>query len=254
MKRRIIAASVAILVAVVSGVLLLSYVNSADQRAMAGMRTEPVLVVTAAVPQGTPADQLGRLVALKELPTKTVVPGALTTTSALKGKVTTIALQPGEQLLASRFADPTTLQDSLAVQVPKGFSEVSVQLDPQRAVGNNLSPGDQVAVFISLGSGTSAKTHLVLNKVLITRIQGVTAEQSTQSSANQQSADQSGEPSGTSAQPAPQGTLMITMALSANDAEQVVYAAQFGQIWLSLENKDSTSTGTRIVTEKNDQQ
>jgi pilus assembly protein CpaB len=154
-KRRIIAAAVAILVAVVSGILLISYVTSADQRAMAGMRTEQVLVATAPVPQGTRADELGELVALRSLPAKAVVPGALTSVTALRNKITTTELQPGEQLLASRFADPSALQDSLAVQVPKGFSEVSIQLDPQRAVGNNLSPGDRVGVYISLGTAST---------------------------------------------------------------------------------------------------
>lgn len=254
MKRRIIAASVAILVAVISAVLLLSYVTSADQRAMAGMRTEKVLVVTAAVPQGTAADQLGKAVALEELPSKAVVPGALTTTAALKGKITTTALQPGEQLLASRFTNPTTLKDSLAVQVPKGFSEVSVLLDPDRAVGNNLSPGDKVGIFISLGDGVDkGKTHLVLHEVLVTRVQGVTAEQAAQDSQTQQSDQQSGQTTSAN-QPAPQGSLMITMAVSTENAEQVVFAAEYGHIWLSLENKDSAASGSRLVTEKNDQQ
>lgn len=252
MKRRIIAASVAILVAVISGVLLLSYVTSADQRAMAGMRTEKVLVVTTAVAQGTAADQVDKLVALEELPAKTVVPGALTTTSGLKGKVTTTALQPGEQLLASRFADPSTLQDSGVVRVPKGLSEVSVLLDPDRAVGNNLTAGDHVGIFISLGDGVDkGKTHLVLTKVLVTRVQGVTADEAAQ--AAKQSNQQSDQSSGGS-QPVPQGSLMITMAVSPGDAEQVVFAAEYGHIWLSLENKNSTVSGTRIVTEKNDQQ
>jgi pilus assembly protein CpaB len=47
---------------------------------------------------------------------------------------------------------------------------------------------------------------------------------------------------------------MITMAVSANDAEQVVFAGEYGHIWLSLENKASTDDGTRIVTEKIEQQ
>lgn len=254
MKRRIIAASVAILVALISGVLLLSYVSSADQRAMAGMRTEKVLVVAKRVPQGTPSDELGNSVVLRELPAKAVVPGALTTTTALKGKITTTALQPGEQLLASRFAAPTTLQNSHAIRVPRGFSEVSVLLDPSRAVGNNLSPGDKVGVFISLGDSVdNGRTHLVLHQVLVTRVQGVTAEQAAQESKDQQSGTQS-DTSTSANQPAPQDSLMITMALSAENAEQIVFAAEYGHIWLSLENKDSTASGTRIVTEKNDQQ
>jgi pilus assembly protein CpaB len=253
-KRRIIAASVAILVAVVSGILLISYVTSAEQRAMAGMRTEQVLVATAPVPQGTQADQLGELVGLKSLPAKAIVPGALTSVSTLKNKVTTSALQPGEQLLATRFADPSALQDSVAVQVPKGFSEVSVQLDPQRSVGNNLSPGDRVGVFISLGDNMDkARTHLVLHQVLVTRIQGVTADQAAEASKSGQTDEQQDDQS-SGAEPAPQGSLMITMAVSANDAEQVIFAGEYGHIWLSLENKDSTDNGTRIVTEKTEQQ
>lgn len=247
MKRRIIAASVAILVALISGVLLLSYVTSADQRAMAGMRTEKVLVVTAPVPKGTAGDQLGESVRLRELPAKAIVPGALTSTSGLKGKLSTSELQVGEQLLASRFAAPVAAKAEIT-SVPKGFSEVSVLLDPERAVGSNLSPGDRVGVFVSLDGPDKGTTHLTLNQVLVTRVQGVTAEQAAQST------DSSSDQGGNGSQPVPDGSLMVTLAVSANDAEQVVFASEYGHIWLSLENKNSTNSGTRLVTGKNAQQ
>lgn len=247
MKRRIIAASVAILVALISGVLLLSYVTSADQRAMAGMRTEKVLVVTAPVPKGTAGDQLGESVRLRELPAKAIVPGALTSTSGLKGKLSTSELQVGEQLLASRFAAPVAAKAEIT-SVPKGFSEVSVLLDPERAVGSNLSPGDRVGVFVSLDGDNKGATHLTLNQVLVTRVQGVTAKQAAQST------DSSSDQGGNSSQPVPDGSLMVTLAVSANDAEQVVFAAEYGHIWLSLENKNSANSGTRLVTGKNAQQ
>jgi pilus assembly protein CpaB len=245
-KRRIIAASVAIVVAVVSGVLLLSYVTSADQRAMAGMRTEKVLVITTAVPKGTDGDQLSNHVALRTMPAKTVVPGALTTTSGLGGKVAITDLEPGEQVLASRFADPAAQQAAGDVHIPKGFSEVSVQLDAQRAAGNNLAAGDHVGVVISLGNSVdNGRTHLAMHQVLVTRVQGVTAQQAEQAA----KADQK---DGTATQPAPQNGLMVTLAVSAEDVEEVVFAGEYGHIWLSLENKDSNNNGTGIVTEKND--
>lgn len=251
MKRRIIAASVAILVALVSGVLLLGYVKSADQRAMAGMRTEKVLVVTTPIPKGTDGDALGASVALRELPATAIVPGALSSTSGLKGKISTTALQAGEQLLASRFAAPTIAKSETTL-VPKGFSEVSVLLDPERAVGSNLTPGDRVGVFVSLGEDVdNGKTHLTLNQVLVTRVQGVTASQAAQSS---DGSDSSNDQQGKGSQPVPDGSLMVTLAVSANDAEQVVFASEYGHIWLSLENKQSTNSDTRIVTEKTDQQ
>ena len=248
MKRRIIAASVAILVALASGVLLLGYVRSADTRAMAGMRTEKVLVVVAPIPKGTAGDALGKSVALRELPATAVVSGALASTSGLKGKLSTSDLQVGEQLLSSRFAAPVAAKAEIT-SVPKGFSEVSVLLDPDRAVGSNLSPGYRVGVFISLGDDVSkGTTHLALNQVLVTRVQGTTAKQAAQTSDSN-----SGKGGGGSA-PVPDGSLMVTLAVSANDAEQVVFAAEYGHIWLSLENKNSTNSNTRIVTEKNDQQ
>ena len=55
---------------------------------------------------------------------------------------TTVDLQPGEQLLAGRFARPRALQAPGTVAVPAGLQEVSVQLEPQRAVGGRLAAGD----------------------------------------------------------------------------------------------------------------
>ncbi|WP_195909305.1 Flp pilus assembly protein CpaB [Microlunatus sp. Gsoil 973] len=242
----------AILVAVCSGILLLGYVTSADQRAMAGMRTRKVFVVVTPVPQGTAGDNLGDSVALKELPAKAIVPGALADTAVVKGKVSTTTLQVGEQLLASRFAAPAAAKAE-TTQVPTGFSEISILLDPERAVGSDLTAGDRVDVFVSLGDDAdSGRTHLTLHEILVTRVQGVTADQAALSTGD--SGDQTGQPSRKSSQPVPQGSLMVTMAVSANDAEQVVFASEYGHIWLSLDNKNSTDSNARVVTGKNAQQ
>ena len=65
MKRRVIAAIAAILLAGVGAVVLLGYVGHADQRALAGMETVSVFVVTALIPEGTTADALAKLVAIE---------------------------------------------------------------------------------------------------------------------------------------------------------------------------------------------
>lgn len=256
MKRRIVAASVAIMVALISGVLLLNYVASADQRAMAGMQTREVLVVTGQVAEGTAASQLGDRVALRELPAKAVAQGAVSDLSKLAGSVTNTDLEPGEQVLSTRFSDPASLRQTSTVKVPKGFSEVSVLLEPQRVVGSNLSIGDRVGVIISVGDNAKdARTHLTLNQVLITNVQGATAsEAAAQPSSGTQQSSGAQRTGGASAQPVPDSSLMVTLAVSAQDAEQVVFAAEYGKIWLTLENKASTNTDTRIVTEKTVQQ
>src|ERR671915_258693 len=117
--RRLIAALAAVLLAGVGAVLLLSYVGAADRRAMAGMETVQVLVVEKRVPEGTPAEKLTGLVKAKTLPVKAVAPGTLSSLVPISGRVATTDLQPGEQLLASRFVDPASLVDPNEVKIPK---------------------------------------------------------------------------------------------------------------------------------------
>lgn len=240
MKRRIIAASIAILVAIVSSFLLLGYVSGADRRAMAGMQTATVLVVTTVVPKGTSAAELQDLVAARQLPVKAIADGAISNLSQITGRVANTQLEPGEQVLATRFSNPASLNTDHAIQVPKGQQELSVQLEPQRVAGGNVAAGDQVGVFISVGSSSDkAQTHMALHQVLVTRVQAPPSSASSSNTADDGS------------NTVPTGSLIITIAVTARQAEQVVFAAEYGHIWMSLEDKDSSNTNTRIVTEGN---
>jgi hypothetical protein len=42
--------------------------------------------------------------------------------------------------------------------------------------------------------------------------------------------------------------MLVTLALSSPQVEQVVFAAEFGHIWLTGENADADESGTRVVT------
>jgi pilus assembly protein CpaB len=150
MRRRLLAAFVALVLALAGAVVLVAYVRGADARAAAGMQTVPVLVVQHLVPEGTPADQLADAVDTELVPAKTAVPGRVADLADLAGKVATVDLQPGEQLLAGRFAFPDDLRAPGTVDVPAGDQEVSVLLDPQRAVGGRLKAGDKVGVYLSI--------------------------------------------------------------------------------------------------------
>ena len=45
-------------------------------------------------------------------------------------------------------------------------------------------------------------------------------------------------------------SLMVTVAVTAAQAEKLVFAAEYGTIWLSNETPDDDKKGTRIVTEE----
>ena len=240
MIRRLIIALVALLIAAVGGVLTFLYASGADARAMARMAPVEVLVVAEPIAAGTPAESIARSLVVSEIPSAAVVPGGVSDLSEVTGLVTATDLQPGEQLLAGRFEAPEQLAQ--AVEIPPDMHRLSLQLETRRVIGGELRAGDTVGVFLSgtVTTGTSTEsssmdqTRLILHKVLVT---SVTGAQSVTTDENGDEVEEEAEDS-----------IMVTFALSAADAEQVVFGAEFGTIWLSLEGPDVPETGTRIVT------
>ena len=236
MRRRLLAAAAALVLAVVGALVLVGYARDADSRAMAGMKTVQVLVVDQPVAAGTPGDQLSALVRTELLPVKAAADGRVEDLDDLRGQVATVDLQPGEQLLAGRFAAPEHLRAPGTVDVPQGLQEISVLLEPQRAMGGRLAAGDTVGVFVSqvLPDGTG-QTHVVLHSVLVTQVQGAPAAPEPDAAEED------------SAGAAPAESLMVTLALTAQQAEPVVYAAEHGSLWLSLEPEGAVTDGTRVL-------
>ncbi|MGJ9372359.1 Flp pilus assembly protein CpaB [Nesterenkonia sp. CF4.4] len=221
MSRRFLAAILAVILAGLAAVLVISYVNAADERAMADMSPESVLVVTESVPEGTPVDEMTDLVITDEVPASAVVPGGIGTLDDVAGELTTTALYPGEQLVEGRFASPEELEDPAKVDAPEGFHEITVQLATARVMGGHLAAGDTVGFFVTPGNN---ETQLTLQKVLVTRVQGGVA--------------QTVEEDGTETTTPAAETLMVTLAVDVTDAKLVAHAAESYGIWLSLEPED----------------
>jgi pilus assembly protein CpaB len=116
---------------------------------------------------------------------------------------------------------------------------VSILLEPQRAVGGRLAAGDTVGVHVSLSDGTT--THVVLNRVLVTQVQGAPAPAP------------DGQTTDTAATggAAPSASLMITLGLRPEQAEAVVFGMEHGTVWLSLEPEGADPDGTEVLTPGN---
>jgi pilus assembly protein CpaB len=235
-RSRIIAAVAAILLAIVGVVLLTGYVVGADQRAMAGMKTTSVLVVTGPVKAGTPAKDLADLVEPEVLPAKAVAPGALTSLEDVAGKVATADLVAGELVLADRFDAPEKAKDKDAVEVPEDMQEISIMLESQRVVGSTITAGETVGVFTT--DPDNKQTHQTLHQALVTRVEVGVAP----SAAGAEAETDAEEGAGPKA-------VVVTLALSAPDAETLVWSQEIGTIWLSREPEGTPRGGTRTVNE-----
>jgi pilus assembly protein CpaB len=224
-KVRLLSALAALILAIAGAVLIASYVKGADQRAMAGTKTQAVLVVAKPIAADTPASGLAPYLEVKQVPVEALADGAMAALTGITDEVTAVALVPGEQLLRSRLVEPSAIQTPGSVPVPPGLQTVTVQLGPQQTVGASIKAGDTVGVFIS-GSGT---TKLEIQHVLVTRVQGAPAASGT---------------TGDTGDPAPSASMFVTFAASGSDSEKILYAAQFATIWLSNEPADAVQTTT----------
>ena len=99
MKARLLGGIAALLLAVIGTVLLVTYVQGADKRAQQGLDPVNVLVVKERIPAGTKAEDIGSKVKTETLPQSAVAPGTIAALNDQNGKVTSVDLQPGEQLL-----------------------------------------------------------------------------------------------------------------------------------------------------------
>jgi pilus assembly protein CpaB len=246
MRRRVTGIVAALVLASLGTVMLVVYVQSARDEAVAGERMVDVLVVSDTIDKGTKAADIGDLVDSKQVPAKVRADGAVTDLGDLDDEsVAAVELVPGEQLVASRFV---SRQDAARGDVPEGFQEVTVPLEPARALGGQVAAGDTVGVFLSFdpfdigntGEKTANVTHLELHKVIVTRVQ-------LDDSGDGAGVGSEGDDDEAATATAPSGTFLVTLAVDGPSAERVVFAAEHGFVWLSAEPPEADEGGTKVI-------
>jgi pilus assembly protein CpaB len=251
MKSRLFAGVAAVVLALVGAMLVVSYAQGADQRAVANLEPVDVLVVKTAIPAGTPVESMAASVVTKQVPESAVTGSSLKSLDASNGKVAAVDLVPGEQLVSERLVAPEDVKASGSVEIPAGLQEVSFKLEPDRVVGGRLAPGDHVGVFVNLEKGglddkiDAETTKLTVHKALVTAVQRAPEPAATAQPAPTASADpNAAAPQDTTL---PTGSLMLTVAVSDVDAAKIVFAAEYAKMWLSKEPTNAKDSGPRII-------
>lgn len=223
MNKRVIAAVAAGVLALLGILVLVLYAQGANDRAFDGAKLVPVVRVTQDVKAGTTATDLADQVEVVKLPDESVPSGALTGLDQVSGMSTNASLQAGEVLLKSRFAAPGDAAGGAGDNaVPKGLQEVTIALDAERSVGGTVKAGDTVGVIVTTEGGT----NVVLNQVLVTKVQA--------SLGGGDGAAVTGS--------------MVSVAVGALDAERLVHGQKWGVVWLTLQNADTDTSGSKPIT------
>jgi pilus assembly protein CpaB len=225
MSRRMMGVIAAVVLGAVGTFVLVAYVRDAEDRAVAGERMVGVIVASSSIQAGTAAEDLGSVTKPERVPEKVRSDGAITRLDDVKGLVTATELVPGEVLLKDRFASPGQVTKGVGeVKVPRGDMEVTLSLEPQRAVGGLIKPGDRV---VAIGTPSSSASDAGLSP-------GVLAHQVLVT--NVQVEDRSGEPSRDETQTvAPTKNLLVTVAIDDATAAKVLAFAADDNVWLGAE-------------------
>lgn len=238
MDRRKVLLLVAAVIAALGTALVFVYVQGSDTRADARYGAVTVLRATKAIAPGetVEAAQAAGKIVTGSVSQKDLLPEALTSLETVTGQIAVSAIYPGEQLIASKFGATGSAN---ALAIPKGKIAISVNLtDPSRVAGF-VNPGDKVAIFMT-GSGSSAN----FSRLLLANVQVIGAgatsmvASTTTDGAGAQTTDQLPK-------------TLLTIAVTQNEAERVLYASANGELSFGLLNNQSILAPSKGVDDSN---
>ena len=250
-RRKLIGVVASVLVALAGTFVILRSSNSAKPAPVA--LAEPavtVLKVVKPVLKGTAADKLGDAVQEVSVPASQRSAGAAASLADLTGLVVSTDLVPDEQVMKARFI---TAQEQQRAEVANtggsGLMGVWLNLEPLRALGGRVQPGDQVGVitsFVNVPSngqnpeGAVPATAILLHKVPVLEVVGGILPAVAPAD-------------GSAAAPtvAPVAPILVKLGVTAGEAERLVYAMNNGALWLTSEPNDVPEVGTKVVTRDN---
>lgn len=243
MGRRTVLLIAAIIVAALGTTLVFLYVNGINSRAMADQQPTKVLVAKQLIPagmSGSAAAAAGSF-ELKTFPKVAVAPGALSDVKPINDMVAQAPIYPGEEIILSQFGNRSATQ---AIPLPAGTVAISVQLSDPARVAGFVSPGSHVVIFATVSAtapvpgstpapAASAAanggnlTAVLLPDVEVVATGATTVIPVTQTNANGQQQTQQ----------IPQ--TILTLALTPQQAQKVIWASQQGQLYFGLVNDKS---------------
>jgi pilus assembly protein CpaB len=218
----------------VAAFMTYSYLGSLERQATAGGDLVGAYVAKQDIARGVLASDLlsKDLVEQVRMPKRYVAEGAVTTLDSISGRVLASPVSKGEILTTGRFQSPS--ETGLAFTVPEGFVAVTIPVDDARGVAGLVSPGDHVAILATVAkkSITDQETRIIVPGVQVLAVGQNTAAQTQATQPAQAGGPLTAAQDASGSKPGP--TTIVTVAISAVDAEKVVFAIESGSIWLAL--------------------
>jgi Flp pilus assembly protein CpaB len=238
MRSRGLVVAIAVVLAVVASAAVILYTNGVKEDAVTGGSLSVVVVSSQDIPANTNLNPLIDQGAFSQLrvPIDAVVDGAISDVSQLRGLTSTAPILANEQIPAGRLSSgEAPLGGSLGIS--NGNVAVSIRVDDDAAVNGSITRGSAITIYATFDSpeflpgGTPAQqiakattdvqtaelpsltTTLIPAVRVLEVVNPVVAEGSTRSA---------------------NAEVTLTLDLTPQDAQNLVYAQETGRIWLGL--------------------
>ena len=214
------------------------YFQKKEENLFQGTEPKPILTAARDIPIGTVIKKND--LKITEIPAKFIQPAAADSLKAVTGKITIAFIFKNEQILSTKLACPEK-ERWLAVKTPLGKRAVSISADGVTAISGLLKPGDYVDIlgtFDLIKIGRSGKQEIQSVTLPLFQNVLVLAVDKKMSKFSLSKQDKRGL-LGTERE-----TSTVTLALSPQEAEHLVFAEEKGKIRLMLrgaEDKEGIS-------------
>lgn len=204
--------------------MLLSYVytQSARQEARAVAETTstagaPAWVAGADLVIGSTWEDISLNVAQQEVPAGLRPSDAISEPEEVEGKALVRNVTKGEVLTAAQFNN----NGAESLNIPEGTSALTLSLDFPQGVGDYIQPGAKANFFVTVkdSSPEGVLTQLLLSDIpVLANRRALSPQDVTEGRA-----------------PDDGGRLLLTFAVTLEQAEKIIFAKENGSVWLTLQ-------------------
>lgn len=218
--------ALAVVAAIVAGVLVLAAVHAARKDAATG-GVATVVVAKQLIPKGSSGEAIAadKSFRLAEIKGNAVVAGALTDISQARDKVATQDIYPGQQLASGDFAAGG---GALATKLANNERAVSIPIDQAHGMVGDVKTGDRVDVLVGFNEQSNSGQTRPVMRAVASNVEVIKAP--------------SGGSSGTNAS---QG--VATLAVRDRTATELAFAADNGKVWIVLRGGGSKDRASADV-------
>lgn len=231
MTRRILAITIAIVLAALGTAGGLFLVVSADSRAQSRLTDAiTVAIATKRIPIGTTGAKVvsGGMVRFEKMPRASVPKDTISEIDAERSKlVITSNIAVGQVLLAANFGEVSKVTSGLPL--PEGKMAVTVETSAPEQVAGYVQAGSQVTIFLTynLVSSNGTKSNIQRTRVLLPRVEVLAV-------GTYQSAQARNATANANSSTARSASLLLTVAVDQAEAERLIEGLNHGSLYLGL--------------------